>query len=47
MQKLDYNNGKDVFSAWSVPICYKKKTRTVDGSVRESVERELKPEAEE
>jgi hypothetical protein len=47
MQQLDYNNGRDVFSISSVPICYKEGTRSFDSSVRESVKRGLEPEAEE
>jgi hypothetical protein len=35
-----------VFSTWSVPRCYKQ-GRSVDSSVRESVKRGLKPEADE
>jgi hypothetical protein len=47
MQQLDYNNGKSVFSMWSVPRCYKRGTRSVVSSVQESVKRGLEPEAEE
>jgi hypothetical protein len=47
MRQLDYNNGIAVFSAWSMPRCYKQKTGSVDSSVRESVNRGLEPEAEE
>jgi hypothetical protein len=43
---LDYNNGWAVFSTWSVPR-YKKRTRSVDGSVLESVKKGSEPEAEE
>jgi hypothetical protein len=40
MQQLDYNNGKDVFSAWSVPRCYKRdKVRAKFSSVRQSEEK--------
>jgi hypothetical protein len=41
MQQLDYNNGRDVFSTWSVPRCYKQGTKSVDSSVQESVKRRL------
>jgi hypothetical protein len=39
------NNGRTVFSMWSVPRCYKQGTRSVDSSVWDYVE--LEPEAEE
>jgi hypothetical protein len=28
IEQLDYNNGIAVFSMWSVPRCYKKRTRS-------------------
>jgi hypothetical protein len=44
---VDYNNGRAVFSMWSMPRCYKQGTRSVDSSVQESVKRGHEPEAEE
>jgi hypothetical protein len=41
MYQLDYNNGKAVFSTWSVPRCHKQGTRSVGSSVRESVRKGL------
>jgi hypothetical protein len=42
MQQLDYNNGRGVFTMWSVPR-YKEGTRLVLSSVWESVKRGLQP----
>jgi hypothetical protein len=47
MQQLDYKNKIAGFSMWSVPRYLKQWTRSVDSSVRESVKRELEPEADE
>jgi hypothetical protein len=47
MQQLDYNSGRTVFSMWSVPRCYKQGTKLELSFVRESVKKELEPEAEE
>jgi hypothetical protein len=52
MQLLDYNNGRAVFSTWSVPRGYKRDEvrRLVQvrvSSVRESVKGGLEPEVEE
>jgi hypothetical protein len=44
--QLDYNKGRAVFSTWSVPR-YKQGTRSVVGSVLESLKKGLEPEAEE
>jgi hypothetical protein len=30
MQQLDYNNGRAVFSTWSVPRCYKQGMKSVE-----------------
>jgi hypothetical protein len=43
-QQLDYNNGRAVFSTWSVPRCCKQGTRLELSSVRKSVKRVLEPE---
>jgi hypothetical protein len=34
MQELDYNNGKKVFSMWSVLRSYKQGTKLVESSVK-------------
>jgi hypothetical protein len=48
MQQLDYNNGRSMFSKWSLPRCYKQGiSQFIVSSVRESVKRGLKPEADE
>jgi hypothetical protein len=45
MQQLDHNNGKIVFSLWSVPRCYTQGAGldSVDSSERESVKIGLQP----
>jgi hypothetical protein len=47
--QLDYNNGRAVFSTWSVPRSYKRDEvpSLVDGSVLESMRTGLESEAEE
>jgi hypothetical protein len=45
-QTSSRNNGRAVFSTWSVPRCYKQGGRSVS-SVREPMKRGLEPEAEE
>jgi hypothetical protein len=42
MQQLNYKNGKAAFSTWSVPRCYKRRTRSID-SLRESLKRGPEP----
>jgi hypothetical protein len=37
MQRLDYNNGRPVFSTWSVPRCYKQGIKSVDSMWREDM----------
>jgi hypothetical protein len=34
MQQLDYDNGNQAFSMWSVPKCYMQGTKLVDSSTR-------------
>jgi hypothetical protein len=46
MQQLDNNNGRAVFSKWSVPRYSKQWRKSVDNSVREFVKRGPEPEAE-
>jgi hypothetical protein len=41
IQQLDYNNGRAVFSVWSVSRSYKQGTKLAVSSVRESVKRGL------
>jgi hypothetical protein len=43
LKKLDNNDGRAVFSMWSVPRCYKSGARLELISVWESVKRGLKP----
>jgi hypothetical protein len=49
MRQLDYNNGRDVFSMWSVPRRYTQETKSVDSELctRGCEERTRACEAEE
>jgi hypothetical protein len=42
-QQLDYNNGKAVFSTWSVPKGYKRDKESLVSFVRESVKKGHQP----
>jgi hypothetical protein len=43
IQEIGYNNGRALFSMWSIPRYYKQGRRSIDNSVRESVKRGLDP----